>query len=58
MRAKPTVSLFVRVSPNIKTAAEQAAEARGQTLRDFVENVLTEASEQAAAAGPPIETVA
>ena len=56
MRAKPTVSLFVRVSPNIKTAAERAAEARGQTLREFLENVLTEATERIADRGAEIQS--
>jgi hypothetical protein len=51
MRAKPTVSLSVRVSPSLKHAAEQAAGARRQTLKDYLETVLTEATERAVPAG-------
>lgn len=44
MRAKPTVSLSIRVSPEVRDAAEQAAEAKRQSLKDFVEEAVTEAT--------------
>lgn len=49
MRAEPTVSLSLRLSPKLKDAAARAAEAKKQTLKDYVEAVLTEATERASA---------
>jgi predicted HicB family RNase H-like nuclease len=46
MRAKPTVSLSVRLPPKVREAAERAAADSQKSLRDFVEEVLTEATER------------
>jgi hypothetical protein len=48
MRAKATatVSLSVRVTPTVKAAAERAAEERQQSLKDYLESVLSEATER------------
>jgi hypothetical protein len=54
VRAKPTISLAVRLSPEIKNATEEAAKARDQTLRDYVESVLKEATEQSAETKPKV----
>jgi hypothetical protein len=53
MRAKATVILSVRVAPWVKDAAEQAAADRGQTLKDFLETLVTEATDRPARAHEP-----
>jgi uncharacterized protein (DUF1778 family) len=53
MRARPTVSLTIRVAPKVREAIEQAAKDSERTIRDFVENALIKATERRAAEQKP-----